>query len=236
MKGYVRLPKDLFSLSLDSKEVKVYAVLRALSFAGKRSCVKISISALSRHTGLSEEGVKRAVASLDSKGVVLRSKTYYDGRRRSNRYRVMWQGDMSRGYVALDLSLVRRFRGDKFLVYLALCSHANRYGAAYVSERALAAETGLSRNTVRRYTAELETECALEKYARFYKKHKETRARRCFAYIINDVSDIITVLAAEASKAVKRAREYVYRYIPTDLFISVFALRIERTVPPFVPP
>ena len=234
MKGYVRLPKDLFSLSLDSKEIKVYAILSALKFAGKRSYVKISISALARHTGLSEEGVKRAVAALDAKGVVLRSKTYYDGKRHSNRYRVLWEGDVSRGYVALDLSLVRRFRGDKFLVYLALCGHANRYGAAYISERALAAETGLSRNTVRRYTAELEAENAIEKYARFYKKHKETRARRCFAYLIGDVDEIITPVPVEAVS--KKVEEYSYYYIPTDLFISVFALRIERTIPPFVPP
>ncbi len=234
MRGYVRLPKDVFSLSMGAKEIKIYSILSALSYANHGGYVKISVKALSHHTDLSLESVKRALGELTLKGIVARSKTYINGLRHSNRYKVVWQGNISKGYILLDLSLVRRFRGDKLLVYLAISSHANRFGYAYVSERAIALETGLSRNTVRKYTEELSRENALNKYVRFYRKHKLTRARRSFAYLVNDVEDII-VPGINPTPSEDEAFKIEY-YVPTDYFIALTALHSERLFPLRVPP
>lgn len=185
MKGYVRLPGNLFSLGLEGKEIKVYALLRALSFAAHGRSVKISVAAMSRHTALCEASIKQALSTLAERGLIMRSKTYYDGRRQADRYRVPGAGISSpRGYIVLDLALLSRYPGHKLMVYLALCRHANRRKVAYPGERTLAAETGMSRNTVRKYTAELEAEGAITRYIRFYRKDRPTLARRSFAYLV----------------------------------------------------
>ncbi len=234
MRGYVRLPKNILTLSGDSKELKVYIILKALSYANHGGFVKISICSLAIHTGLSEESVKRAVKGLSSKGLLMCAKTYINGQRRANRYKIAGREDLRTGYILLDLSLVNRFKGDKLTVYLALCRHANRHGFAYISERALAAELGLSRNTVRKHVAELEAENALDKYMRYYAKHRPTRAKRCFAYHINDVEDMIS--PCPDATQLKPEPPPSICYVSSEDVISLIRLCVERLIPLRVPP
>ena len=87
-------------------------------------------------------------------------------------------------------------------------------------------------NTIRKYTAELERERALEKYTRFYAKHRETRAYRCFAYRIGDVEDIIDV-----KDITMPSDEIIYSLVlAPEYFSSYVSLHPERVIPLRVPP
>lgn len=176
------ITKDVLALSLSGKAIKIYAVLERADFIARGKWFRYSIKSLARESGLSESGVKLALGELTERGIVLSHATYGGGKRHANRYRLINKGDRNEGYVYLDLDLARKFSSRKLLVYLAVLARSNSYGVSYASERALAKATGLSRTTVRKYTAELDAERVLKKYARIYAKYEKTRARRSFAY------------------------------------------------------
>ena len=232
MQAYIKLPKDVLSLSLDGKAIKCYCYILCAICANRGRATKLSTSAISYRTKLSESSVRRALKKLTNKQLILRSRTYIGNIRKADRFRLGSYTPTNKNFILLDTSLLSRFSAEKFLVYLYLCSHANIYRYAYISERKLSLESGLSRNTIRKYTAELEREHALEKYARSYAKHKETRAFRCFAYRIGDVEDIIdvkdiTMPSDESIYSLVLAPEYLLSYV---------SLHPERVIPLRVPP
>ena len=232
MQRFIKLPKDILTLPLDGKSLKCYCYILSAICANRGQATKLSMSTISYRTKLSESSVRRALKELSEKQLILRSKTYVGKIRKADRFRLGSYTPTKKGFILVDTSLLSRFGTEKLLVYLFLCSHANIYGYAYISERKLALESGLSRNTIRKYTAELERERALEKYARFYAKHKETRAFRCFAYRIGDVEDIIdagdiTMPSDEILYSLVLAPEYLLNYI---------SLHPERVIPLRVPP
>ena len=232
MQGYIRLPKELLSLSLDGKAVKCYCYILSAICANRGRAVKLSTSAISYRTDLSESSVRRALKELEKKQLILRSRTYIGKVRKADRFRLGLYKPTKKDFILLDTSLLSRFGAEKLLVYLFLCSHANIYGYAYISERKLALESGLSRNTIRKYTAELERERALKKYARFYAKHRETHAMRCFAYHIGDVENIIDV-----EEIPMPSNEIIYSLVlAPEYFSSYVSLHPERVIPLRVPP
>ena len=189
------ITKDVLALSLSGKAIKIYAVLERADFIARGKWFRYSIKSLARESGLSESGVKLAFGELTERGIIHSRATYGGGRRHANRYRLIFRGSRDAGYVYLDLGLARGFSSRKLLVYLAILARSNRYGVSYASERAIAKDTGLSRTTVRKYTAELERERVLKRYARLYAKNELTRARRSFVYTFD-------VPAEERSEAV----------------------------------
>lgn len=221
MHGFLRIPNNIFTLSLSGAEFKTYCVIFALSFASKGRYVKISSEALSYHTGLSRSSVKRALSSLIGRGAVASSVTYIDGRRTANRYKAVQMGDTRHRYTVLELSTVREYPPDKLLIYAAILRHADRRGYTYISERALASELGISKNTVRKYTSELERENVFKKEIRYYEKHHSTRARRSFAYCLrpektvcgsNDVADVKSPTPSKNRfKSISRARRETHK-------------------------
>ena len=232
MQGYIKLPKELLSLSLDGKAIKCYCYILGAIYANRGRAVKLSTSAISYRTGLSESSTRRALKVLTEKQLILRSRTYIGKVRKADRFSLGSYTPTKKGFILLDTSLLSRFGAEKLLVYLCLCSHANIYGYTYISERKLALECGLSRNTIRKYTAELEREHALERYARFYAKHKETRAMRCFAYRIGDVEDIIDV-----KDITMPSDEIIYSLVlAPEYLLSYVSLHPERVIPLRVPP
>lgn len=232
MQGYIKIPKELLSLSLDGKAIKCYCYILGALCANRGRAVKLSTVAISYRTGLSESSTRRALKDLCAKDLILRSKTYIGRVRKADRFRLGSYKFTQKGFILLDVSLLSRFGAEKLHVYLSLCSHANIYGFTYISERKLAIECGLSRNTIRKYTAELEREHALERYARFYQKHKETRAMRCFAYRIGDVKDIIDVKDITAP-----SEDIIYSFVSAPVYLlSYVSLHPERVIPLRVPP
>ena len=232
MQGYIKVPKELLSLSLDGKAIKCYCYILGAICANRGRATKLSTAAISYRVGLSESSTRRALKELTDKQLILRSRTYIGKVRKADRFRLGSYTPTKKGFILLDTSLLSRFGAEKLLVYLFLCSHANIYGYAYISERKLALESGLSRNTIRKYTAELERERALEKYTRFYAKHKETRAYRCFAYRIGDVEDIIDV-----KDITMPSDEIIYSLVlAPEYLLSYVSLHPERVIPLRVPP
>ena len=232
MQRYIKLPKDILSLSLDGKALKCFCYIFSTICANKGRAAKISSTTISRRTNLSESSVRRALKELSEKQLIIRSRTYIGNVRKADRFKLGSYKPMKKGFVFLDISLISRFGAEKLLVYLCLCSHANIYGYAYISERKLSLESGLSRNTIRKYTAELERERALEKYTRFYAKHRETRAYRCFAYRIGDVEDIIDV-----KDITMPSDEIIYSLVSApEYLLSYVSLHPERVIPLRVPP
>lgn len=232
MQEYIKFPKELLSLSLDGKAIKCYCYVLGVICANKGRAVKLSTWAIAYRTGLSESSVRRALKELSDEALILRSRTYIGKVRKADRFRLGAYKPTTKSFILLDTSLLSRFGAEKLLVYLFLCSHANIYGYAYISERKLSLESGLSRNTIRKYTAELERERALEKYARFYAKHKETRAFRCFAYRIGDVEDIIDV-----KDITMPSDEIIYSLVlAPEYLLSYVSLHPERVIPLRVPP
>ena len=176
------ITQDVLALSLSGKAIKIYAVLERADFISRGKWFRYSIKSLAGESGLSESGVKLALGELTERGIIHSRATYGGGRRHANRYRLTFRGSRDAGYVYLDLELVRSFSARKLLVYLAILARSNRYGVSYASERAIAKATGISRTTVRKYTAELEAQRILKRYARLYAKYEKTRARRSFVY------------------------------------------------------
>ena len=232
MQGYIKIPKELLSLSLDGKAIKCYCYILGAICANRGRAVKLSTAAISYRTDLSESSVRRALKELTEKGLITRSRTYIGKIRKADRFRLGSYKFTQKGFILLDVSLLSRFGAEKLHVYLSLCSHANIHGYTYISERKLALECGLSRNTIRKYTAELEREHALERYTRFYAKHKETRAFRCFAYHIGDVEDIIDV-----KDITMPSDEIIYSLVlAPEYLLSYVSLHPERVIPLRVPP
>ncbi len=233
MQRMARIPNNIFALRLDGKELKVYILLSALNYAAG-GYVKISEPYIAARTSLSPASVKRALAALKGKGLISCAKTYIDGARQANRYRITAQIALKRKYFLLDLSLLSKMSGEKLLVYLCLCRHANASKRAYISERAIAERTGLSRNTVRKYTAELEAERLIGKEERFYRKSKDTAAKRCFAYTVylghesQSPSPPPSVPDPPERTAICHAS--------AELILSVVSLHLERILPLRVPP
>lgn len=186
MKGSVRIPNDVIaSASLRGAELKTYAVLRAMCFAAGGKYISISQKAIGEHTGLSVVTVRKSLRSLKEKGLIYQCATFASDKRYSDRYCIKGSHDLKQGYIILDLGYVKSFAQDKLTVYAHLLYHSNSDGKSYASERKLSVECGISRSTLRKYTAELAAEKILEKNTRYYKKTRQTRAKRSFEYIIN---------------------------------------------------
>ncbi len=190
MNGSVRIPNDILLLPLSGAELKVYAVLSALNFASGGKYVKISHSAISSHTGISISSVRRAIVKMVKRNILGVCRTYTDGKRTSDRYRVRTDKCHKR-YITLDLHTVFKYTQDKLLTYVGLLMHVNAHKTCYISERKLARKIGLSVPTLRKYTKELERESVIQKQERFYKKTRQTKAHRSFAYVIGRAADIL---------------------------------------------
>ena len=233
MQRYIKLPKDILSLSLDGKALKCFCYIFSTICANKGRAAKISSTTISRRTNLSESSVRRALKEVSEKQLIIRSRTYIGNIRKADRFRLGSYKPTKKGFIYLDTSLISKFSAEKFLVYLVLCSHSNMYGYAYISERKLSAECGLSRNTIRKYTGELEREHALEKYSRFYIKHRETRAMRCFAYHISATEDILdtNAITMPSDKNI-----FSFVFAPIEYLLTYVSLHPERVIPLRVPP
>ena len=186
MKGSVRIPNNVISSAcLRGAELKIYAVIRAMCFAAGGKYISISQKAIGEHTGLSVVTVRKSLRTLKEKRLIYQCATFASDKRYSDRYCIKGSHDLKQGYIILDLEYVKSFAPDKLTVYAHLLYHSNSGGKSYASERKLSAECGISRSTLRKYTAELADDKILEKNTRYYKKTRQTRAKRSFEYIIN---------------------------------------------------
>lgn len=236
MNGSVRIPNDILLLPLSGAELKVYAVLSALNFASGGKYVKISHSAIASHTGVSVSSVRRAVAKMVKRNILGVCRTYSDGKRISDRYRVQAHKCTSK-YISLDMNTVFKYSSDKLLTYAGLLMHANAHKTCYISERKLARKIGLSVPTLRKYTKELEREGVIQKHERFYKKTKQTKAHRSFAYVIGRGAEILKcalevkktpAVISRISSLVRRAFKKALRF----LFSRVLKKEYFSTPPP----
>ena len=238
MKGSVRIPNNVIALSLSGAELKTYAVISALCYANNGKYVKISQQSIAYHAGISISTVKRALRGLLYKKAVDICKTFANGQRHADRYRARYIDSKER-YVVFNLNTVRDFCGEKLLTYAGLLTCINADGRCYISERRLAKKTGLSVPTVRKYTSELKKEGALEKYARYYKKSRPTKARRCFAYVLERLFDTSVLslkkknatVISKASNICKRIFAAVKKWIKS--FTASSIKKADKPIPLF---
>ena len=192
MKGSVRIPNYIItSAHLNGAELKIYAVLRALCFVKGGRAIKISQLAIGEHTGLSVVTVRKALKALVEKELIYQYTTFSSEQRSSNRYYVKGASDLKIRYIILDLGYVKSFAQDKLTVYAHLLYHSNSGGKSYASERKLSAECGISRSTLRKYTAELAADKIIEKNLRYYETSKQNKVYESFEYIIKKTKNEI---------------------------------------------